>query len=115
MTAVLALLIGLAIIVGLWRAGHASIIDRGPLPGSSYPKWDEHSWGHLGGAFVVAFGVGLLSTCVAGFLVSLVLWSLVELAQAHPRDRLGGYADKWDLLWDLCGALGGMFLCFVVT
>ena len=112
MIAGVVLLVGLLVIAYLWAIGHPAIIDRGPLPGDFYPFWDDHSIGHLLGAMGIAWGVGMLTGWVeVGWLVSMVLWVMVEVAQAHPRDRGRGYFSVEDVIVDAAGATLGALLC----
>lgn len=108
MITALALIIGVALTVWLWRAGHDAIIDRGPAPGERYPFWDDHSLGHLLGAGGVTVAVGLTDGALAGALVSLFLWFLVEVAQANPYDRRGGHFGWEDIAVDVIGILLGV-------
>jgi hypothetical protein len=102
----------LLVIAGLWLTGHPAIIDRGPPPGETYPKWDDHSWGHLGGSAALALLFCWLTDLpFVAFLLSAMLWAYVELAQQHPRDNQGGHFDWWDLLWDVLGAGGMAAIC----
>lgn len=110
--ALLVYVMGVLVVGGLWLSGHPAIIDRGPPPGEHYPRWDDHSWGHLGGAAGVALIFCLLTFSPPfAFWASFSLWLGVELAQLYPRDNQGGHWDWWDVLWDTLGAGGIALLC----
>lgn len=104
MTAALLWLAAAIGIGALWYTGHPATIDRGE---GTRDAWDDHSWGHLGGSAVTALVFFLLTKDAAlSFVASVSLWLLVEAAQWKPRDRQGGYFERWDAVWDVVGAGG---------
>lgn len=107
-----ALGVGVIVIAYLWFTGHPAIIDRGE--GQPRTKLDGHSKYHALGGFGVALGVGLFDGWWLGLLVSVWLWSLVEIAQKNPRDRKGGYAEPSDFLMDALGASLAALLVWVI-
>lgn len=102
--------IGVSVIGLFWYTGHPSVIDRGDGPGNKRAIWNPHSKFHIYGAAITAFPAALFDGPYHGFFVSLLLWTLVEVAQKYPRDKQGGMIELADLWWDAVGALGGAWL-----
>lgn len=100
-------LLGAGVIAYLWYKGHPDLIDRGDAPGNERAFWNAHSKLHIGGAAATAFLPALADGFLAGLLLSVVLWTLVEVAQTYPRDKQGGFFEKADLVWDVVGAFIG--------
>lgn len=110
MIAVIILVLGLGAIGYLWKNEHPQIIDRGDGPGNKRAFWNPHSKLHLVGAGIVAFPGAVFNGFLAGLAVSLVLCTLVEIAQRFPHDKQGGYFEWADLWWDYVGAFLGAWL-----